>query len=290
MAVDDFIPELWSAELLSALRNKLVYGGPGVINRNYETSTDILQKGDTVHIVTISDPSVATYTEHSTTISYSALTDADQTLSVNQAKYSSFKVGDIEKAQANADFITEATNNMAYGLADAIDEFIASTMYTAANAPAGNGNDLGAKTVDISDNTAYPLLVDLRTTLTRDNCPTEGRWVVIPPEMEGALLQDNRFIDASASADGGSALRNGFIGRGAGFDVYVSNQTPDPTAGTYAVLAGHPSATTFVQQVSKTEALRLEGAFGDGIRALVVYGAKVIRPTCLALASVTVQA
>jgi N4-gp56 family major capsid protein len=287
MAVDDFIPEIWSAELLSALRNSLVYGGSGIVNRNYEGL--IQQRGDTVHITTISDPAVASYTEHSTTVSYSALTDTDTTLVVDQADYSSFKVGDIEKAQANADFVAEATANMAYGLADAIDEFIASTLYTAVNNPAG-GNDLGAKTVDISDNTGYPLLVDLRTTLNRDNCPMQGRWVVIPPEMEGALLQDARFIDASASADGGAALRNGFIGRAAGFDIYVSNQTPDPTANTYAVIAGHPTACTFAQQITKTEALRLEGAFADGVRSLVVYGAKVVRPTCLAMASVTVQA
>jgi len=284
MAVDDFIPEIWSAELLSALRNDLVYAGPGIVNRSYEGL--IKEKGDSVHITTISDPSVASYTEHSTTLTYSALTDADATLAVDQADAATFKVGDIEKAQANADFIGEATQNMSYGLRDAIDEYIAATLYAAVN---DTGNDLGAFTADISDNTAYKLLVNLRTTLNRDNCPTSNRWAVIPPELEGALLQDNRFIDASASADGGSALRNGFIGRAAGFDVYLSNQTPDPTTGKYAVIAGHPWACTFAHQLTKMEALRLEGSFADGIRGLVVYGAKVLRPTCLAMASVTVQ-
>ena len=285
MAVDNFIPEIWTAELLSALRNDLVYAGPGIVNRSYEGL--IKEQGDTVHITTISDPSVATYTEHSTTLTYSALTDEDSVLNVDQAKSSTFKVGDIEKAQAAGDFVGEATQNMSYGLRDAIDEFIAATLYAGVN---NTSNDLGAKTADTSDNTAYPLLVDLRTTLNRDNCPQDNRWVVIPPELEGALLQDNRFIDASASADGGSALRNGFIGRAAGFNVYLSNQTPDPTSGTYAVIAGHPWACTFAHQLTKMEALRLEGSFADGVRGLVVYGAKVLRPTCLAMASVTVQA
>ena len=288
MAVDDFIPEVWTAELLDALRKSLVYGGPGVVNRDYEG--DIAQMGDTVHIVTISDPSAATYTEHSTSITYSALTDSDSSLLVNQAKYSQFKVGDIERAQARADFVVTASRNMSYGLKDAIDQYIASVLYTAANAPAGNGNDYGSFTADKSDKTAYELLVELSVILDRDNVPSDGRYVVVSPEFHSVLLYDNRFIDASASADGGASLRNGIVGRAAGFDVYKSNNTPDPTSGTYAIIAGHPIACTFAQQITKMEALRLESAFADAVRALVVYGAKVTRPTALAMASVTVQA
>ena len=95
--------------------------------------------------------------------------------------------------------------------------------------------------------------------------------------------------DASASGDP-NALRNGFVGRAAGFDVHESNLTPDPTTGTYAVIAGHPIATTYADQIVKTESLRLQDFFGDGIRGLHVFGRKVVRPEALALASVTVQA
>jgi hypothetical protein len=159
-------------------------------------------------------------------------------------------------------------------------------MYAAVN---GGANDLGAKVADISDNSGYGILVDLATTLDRDNCPNDNRWVVVSPEFHGALLQDNRFIDASASGST-EPLRNGFIGRAAGFNVFKSNQTPDPTASTYAVIAGHPSATCYADQILETEAIRLQDFFGDGIRGLHVFGVKVVRPTCLALASVTVQA
>lgn len=284
MAVDNFVPEIWTAELLSALRSRLVYGQSGIINRNYQG--EIAEAGDTVHITTIADPSVAAYTQHSTTVSYSALSDSDQTLVIDQADYFAFKVEDIERAQALPGFVEEAAKNAAYNMAAEIDDYVADLLYAAVNA---TGNDLGAKTADISDNSAYGILVDLRTTLTRDSVPDEGRWVVVPPEFYGALLQDNRFIDASASGST-DALRNGFVGRAAGFDVYESNRTPDPTSGTYAVIAGHPWACTFADQISKVEAIRLEGAFADGVRGLQLYGGKVLRPTCLAMASVAVQA
>ena len=36
MAVKNFIPEIWSAQLLTSLKKSLVYGAPDVANRNYE--------------------------------------------------------------------------------------------------------------------------------------------------------------------------------------------------------------------------------------------------------------
>ena len=54
MAVTSFIPEVWNARLLNALRADLVY--TNLFNRNYEG--DIRQAGDTVHINTITDISI----------------------------------------------------------------------------------------------------------------------------------------------------------------------------------------------------------------------------------------
>lgn len=281
MAVDQFRPEIWSASILVNLRNKLVYGA--LCNRDYEG--EIQRAGDTVHITSIGAVSVRSYTEH-TNITWDQLSDTQQSLLIDQKDYFAFQVDDVERKQALPGFVEEASREAAYSLADDTDDFVADTMYAAVNAGA---NDLGAFTADISDNTAYNLFVDFRTTLNRDNCPAEGRWVVVPPELTAALLKDDRFIraDASGTTEG---LRSGEVGRIAGFTVFESNQTPDPTASTFAVIAGHPSAMTFADQIVETESLRLENIFGDGIRGLHVYGGKVVRPTCLALASVTVQA
>lgn len=284
--IDNFVPEIWSAALLSALRDNLVYGQPGIINRDYEGLIE--NAGDTVRINTIGDPTVASYTQWSTSLTYAQLSDSEQTLLIDQADYFAFATEDIERAQALPGAVEEAARNAAFGMAAEIDDFIADTLYAAVNNPLG-GNDLGAKTADISDNSAYGILVDLRTTLTRDNVPDQGRWVVVSPEFYAALLQDARFVDASQSGTT-ATLRNGFVGRAAGFDVIESNRTPDPTASTYAIIAGHPMACTFALQLAKVEAIRLESAFKDGVRGLQLYGAKVLRPTCLAMASVTVQA
>ena len=283
MAVDQFRPEQWASEILVALRNKLVYCGDGIVNRSYEG--EITQAGDTVHITSIGEVSTRAYTEH-TTISWDELSDTQQDLAIDQKRYFAFKVDDVERKQALGGFVEEASRSAAYGLADNADAVMSAAMYAAVNSTA---NDLGAFVADVSDNNAYNLFVDFRTTLNRDNVPTEGRWAIIPPELTAALLKDPRFTDASASGST-DALRSGFVGRIAGFDVFESNQTPDPTASTYAVIAGHPLAATYADQILETEALRLIDIFGDGVRGLHVFGRKIVRAECLVMASVTVQA
>jgi len=284
MAIQNFVPEYWSAKLLTALRATARYTQAGVINRNYEG--EISQAGDTVHITSFSDPTIGDYTKGSTTIAYPALTDATRALIIDQAKYWSFSVDDIDKRQALDGFIPEATRGAASGLSLAADEYVSGLMVAAAE---GTTNDLGAETVGSSDGDAYELLVELRTVLTRAEVPADGRFVIVPPEFYGVLLKDQRFIDASASADAGT-LRNGVVGRAAGFNVIEGTTVPETSGGAFQVIAGHSIATTYAEQIVKTEAIRLERRFEDGVRGLHVYGGKVVRPEALALATVTVSA
>lgn len=284
MAINNFVPEIWSANLLKALRAKAKYTQAGVINRNYEG--DIAQAGDTVHITSFADPSIADYTKGSTTISYPALTDATRALIIDQAKYWSFSVDDIDKRQALSGFVAEVTAGAASGLSLEADSYVADLMVAAVD---GTGNDLGAETVGSSAGDAYDLLVEFRTTLTRSEVPADGRFVIVPPEFYGVLLKDDRFVRADASGTT-SGLRNGVVGRAAGFDVIEGTTVPETSGNAYQVIAGHSIATTYAEQIVKTEAIRLERRFEDGLRGLHVYGGKVLRPEALSLATVTVSA
>jgi len=283
MAIANFVPEIWSASLLEALRNQLVYAQAGVINRDYEG--DIAQAGDTVHITSFADPAVRDYTKNGT-ITWDLLTDSGQVFTVDQADYFAFKVDDIDRRQALPGFIDSTTQGASYNLATSTDTYLSGVMAAGVDA----GNQVGAVTVDPSTPTeAYDLVVAMRTLLVRANIPAAGRFLIVPPELYAVMLHDDRFVryDASGTTDG---LRNGMVGRIAGFDVIESNTVPE-TAGAYTVLAGHSMATTFAEQIAKVQGISpLENTFGDGVRGLHVYGAKVIRPTALASAVVTVGA
>lgn len=285
MAISNFVPEIWSAQIWEALRTKLVYGGPGVVNRDYEG--DIANAGDTVHITSFTDPTIRNYTAEND-ITVDAITDATRALVVDQADYFAFDVDDVNRRQGLGGWVESVTSRSAYLLAKDADSYLSGAMYAALNQTA---YDLDGITVDLSDADAYSkVLVPMWTQLTENDVPPDGRWVVVDPDFYAVLLNDARFIDASASADGGNALRNGFVGRAAGFDIYVSNQTPDPTTDITAVIAGHPMATTYAEQINSVEAQRREKRFGDLVKGLHLYGAKVVHPEAMALASVTYQA
>jgi hypothetical protein len=282
LSIQNFKPEIWSAQLLVALRDSLVYAQPQLVNRNYEG--EITSRGQSVHITTIGDPTIFDY-DAGDTLNYEDVETAGTDLVIDQAKAFAFKLDDVDKAQALLNPMAQMAQNAAYGLRDKADAYVAS-LYTgvaSANTVGSTGSPVDIHT---SPTAAYDnVLVPLRTRLDRANVPTEGRYVVASPEFEGQLLRDDRFVrvDASGTSEG---LRNGMVGRAAGFDILKSNNTPNPSGDTQVIQAGYPGAITYAEQILETEALRLESTIADAIRGLHVYGAKLLRPTGIAVAFV----
>jgi hypothetical protein len=272
MSILRFRPEIWAAELLVALRTKLVFAGPQVVNHDYEG--EISQMGDTVHISSIGDPTVADYAAGDV-LTYEDLQDAGQTMLIDQAKKFSFKVDDIDKRQAKGDVMSEAMSRAAYKVAKGIDSYIAG-LYTGVV----SANAISTTAITSAD-LAYTGLINLRTKLATADVPDEGRYVIVPPWYYGLLLNNDKFVrvDASGTSEG---LRNGRVGRAAGFDVFESNQCVNVTGDDYIVQAGVGMAISFASQIVETEALRLQTTFADAIRGLNVYGAKLVRPDCIA--------
>ena len=283
MSITRFRPEIWSATLLVALRKQLVYAGPTIVNRDYEG--EITQAGDTVRITSISRPTIGTYSPNSTSIVPEELTDAQRTLVVDQSKYFAFFVDDVDARQAKGNVMPQAMDEAAYALADVIDQYVAGfyTGVPTANTIATTG---APQSLATSSDAYDKVLVPLRTRLTKANVPTAGRYVVVSPEFHGALLKDNRFIKVNEAGDGGAGLRNGMVGRAAGFDILESNNTPVPTGTVQAIIAGTNAAISFAEQINKTEAYRPQDRFADAVKGLALYGAKLVRPDNLAVAYV----
>jgi N4-gp56 family major capsid protein len=285
MAVDLFIPEVWSADLLVALRGAQVFGQPGISNRDYEG--EISSFGDTVHIGRLTRPTISPYAKNVTNIDPQTLTTADDTLVIDTAKYFAFEVDDVDQRQVRdgGQLLSKAADDAAFGLADAADVLLATAM--TANA----GNVLTAGSAATAD-AAYKIVLALKLKLDKAKVPAQGRFLVISPEFHALLLQDNRFLDAAAYGSN-TPILNGEVGRVLGFSVTVSLNIPAGTAGTLPavsnfVIAGHSMATTFAEQISKVEAYRPNNSFSDAIKGLHLYGMKVVRPEALAVMDVDV--
>jgi len=283
-----FKPEIWSAELLVALEKQLVYGGPLVVNHDYEG--EIANAGDTVRITSISDPDIFDYVPGVTVINPQQLADAQRTLVVDQSKAFAFEVDDVDARQIAGSVMSTAAERSAYKLADTIDQYIASfyTSVNVANTLGSTGAPVTVSSAAASTDAYSKVLVPLRTAMAKANIPTQGRYIIGSPEFVGALLQDGRLIKVNESGDS-DALRNGHIGRLAGFEIFESNNVPEPTAGVAAISAGVSSAISMATQINKVEAYRPQDSFSDALKGLNLYGAKVIRPEALAVAYVAVS-
>ena len=291
MAVDTFIPEVWAARLLTTLEKSLVFGQAGVVNTDYEG--EISNFGDTVNIGSLTDPTVATYTKNSTQINPATLTTSNQQLVIDQSPYFAWEIDDIDRRQVRdgGNLMASAINRSAFKLRDTADTFLATTM-------AAGAGEVFDPLYLIDDTTsrdsALRLIRRMKVELDRNSVPLEGRWLSISPDFQGLLIGDSRFIDASQYG-ARTPILNGEIGQVAGFRVLVSNNLP---VGTYAgsqpaysnyVLAGHAIATTWAQQINKTEAYRPQDAFSDAVKGLHLYGAKVVRAEALCACDVDVD-
>jgi hypothetical protein len=274
----DFIPTVWAARLLVALEKALIYGQANVCNRDYEGV--IRESGNTVKIASIGDVAVDDYTKDEDIADPASLTDDEQNLLIDQAKYFNFYVDSVDRAQQNVNVLDEAMRRSAWSLREKADTFLAAAMEAAV--PGGNKiGSIATPKIPTKDD-AYEYLVDLGVLLDEGNIPTTDRFVIVPAWFHGLLLKDDRFV-RSGTAAGDRRLKNGEAGEAAGFSVLKSNNVPNTAGAKYKIVAGHAIGTAYVEQILDVQTYKPEKRFGDAVKGLHVYGAKVVRPTALAM-------
>lgn len=272
MSVARFIPTIWSARLLQNLNKSLIYGQPGVVNKDFEG--EIREAGDRVYIHGIGEVAISDYTRDTTTINYQLLTDSRQELLIDQSKYFAFRVDDLDIAQQKPKVIDGASQQASYNLAEVADRYLAG-FYTAAGTVQDNG---AGAAVQLTAANVYQQLVRASVTLDEKNVPDTGRYAIVPPWVAGLLLDNDRFLSAS-----GDSVLNGQIGSVAGFSVLKSNNVPSTgtTSVVHHITCGHNMAISYAEQIAKTEGIRLQNSFADAVRGLHLYGARVVKPEAL---------
>ena len=295
-----FLPAVYSKKVLNFFRKSSVV--EAITNTDYQG--EISAYGDSVRI--IKEPTISVYQyERGQDITQTKLTDQETSLVVDTANAFKFIVDDIETQMSHVNFKEVASSSAAYALRDAFDAGVLSKMQAglSASAPdhilgadaavgsAGLGEttasiDLGTSEVDPLD-----LLARMARLLDAQNVPEEGRWVVASPDFYEQLSQTNsKLLSVDYNAGQGS-IRNGLVSSGKlrGFSMYKSNNLPAVATATGFVIAGHMSACATAQTITSTEVIRDPSSFGDIVRGLHVYGAKVLRPEALVGAYYTID-
>jgi hypothetical protein len=286
-----FLPSIYSKKVLNFFRKSSVV--EAITNTDY--SGEITAYGDSVKIIKEPVISVSDYTRGSDTTA-TKLTDQETSLVVDSAKAFKFIVDDIETKMSHVNFKEVASSAAAYALKDSYDAAVIATMFAGLSASSPNhvlgadsATDLGAGVFDGSgaadlgsggsETDPLDLMARMARLLDEQNVPEEGRWFVASPDFYEVLGQSSsKLLSVDFNAGQGS-IRNGLVSSGKlrGFDMYKSNNIAATSNAAGKCLAGHISSTATAQTIISTEVLRDPSSFGDIVRGLHVYGAKVLR-------------
>ena len=271
MAITNFIPEIWNAQMLTDFRAQAL--AAAVTNRQYEGNATV---GNTVKITSAVHVDIDDYAANNRTTSASEVDDTGQDLLIDQEKAFDFYVDDIDRRQA-AGSMDAYTQSAGEGLSLDADAYILTT--AEAGAAVANQLDGGGSAPETGDD-AFDVLRDLRRTLNKAHIPLSQRVAFVNAEFSHLLLgADSKLTEVDTSGDS-AGLREGTLGRLLGFRIIESENLPetdDPQ-----VIAFYQPAVAFVSQIMDTEALRAVDKFADRLRGLHVYGSRVIRPTAVA--------
>ena len=294
-----FLPKVYSKQVLNFFRKASVV--EAITNTDY--AGEIAAFGDSVRI--IKEPEISVYQyERGADVTKTALTDQEVTLIVDIANAFKFIVDDIETNMSHVNFRDVATSSAAYALRDAFDAGVLASMFAGVSSSAPDhiiGADAAAGSAGVNETTASIDLIDvadpldvmarMARLLDDQNIPEEGRWFVASPAFYEALSQSSsKLLSVDYNAGQGS-IRNGLVSSGKlrGFNMYKTNNIATPSTATGKCMAGHMSSTATAQTITSTEVIRDPSSFGDIVRGLHVYGAKVLRPEALVSAFFTID-
>jgi len=285
----NFVPTIYSQKVLKFFRRASVV--EDITNTDY--TGEIENYGDTVNIITEPTVTVSSYYRGSV-VNAQTLTDAQSTLTVDQAFAFSFKVDDIEERHSHLNWESIATSSGAYALKKKYDANVLAAMISGGSTDQTNLGTTGNAVAGITTgDTASDKMSTLSKLLDEGDVPSENRWFVASPTFYEILgksaskLMDQSIIDSSKE----SPLRNGKIVQAPirGFSVYKTNvfakagtsgtdtSEPSGSSADYYLLGGHMSSTATASHIAKTEVVRDTESFADIVRGLHVFGRKVLR-------------
>jgi len=288
----NFIPELWSDEVIGAYKSNLVVANL-VTRLNHKG-----KKGDTIHIPVPSRGSASAKAAN-TQVTLSAATNSVVDVSIDKHYEYSKLIEDIAEVQSLASMRKFYTEDAGYALAKQVDTHLLNLSESAQSGGAGGGTTdfsfggayigtgttvwTGTNEADITDAGIRAFILKL------DNAdvPMDNRSLVIPPVAANDLLGINRFTEQQFIGSG-DAIRTGKIGQIYGVDVYVTTNCPtcksgggtgDGGAGTERVgVLMHKDAWVLAEQVGvRSQTQYKQEYLGDLFTSDTIYGIRELR-------------
>ena len=286
----NFIPEIWSDEIIAAYKKNLVLANL-VKRMNFKG-----KKGDTVNIPS---PARGTANAKAATDSVTLIAESDSNIQVLINKHYEYSrlIEDIVEVQALTSLRSFYTEDAGYALARRIDTDLVQLGRAFNGATVGTNDYATSNTstkafVGSDGTTAYnsttsnaAALTDaaIRRTIQRlddNDIPMDGRFFLIPPSSRNTLMGLARYTE-QAFVGNGNAIRNGEIGNLYGIPVFVTSNADYGAGNTGAdriCLMGHRDAMVLVEQMGvRSQTQYKQEYLATLYTADMIYGVKAMR-------------
>ena len=278
MAINNFVPAVWSEHLLQDLEKQYV----GVAHCSREYEGEIKEKGNVVKICGVSTVRVSDYVKDTNMNEPDALTTNVRDLTIDQAKYFNFQIDDVDHVQSKPNLMSTALKKASTALATQADKHVFG-LWDSAGISFNVSVRTGEQIIDT--------ILDARTMMMERNViDPEDVVIEVSPAIATLILK----AKINLVSDNHDVLEKGYMGSLFGCKIYVSNNiiqnVNDDGSITHKCLIRTKRAIAFAEQLSEVEAYRPELRFADAVKGLYLYGAKVVYPLELVSLSIDILA
>jgi hypothetical protein len=258
-----FIGQVWSdgcleaVEFASLLQKRVV--------RDYEG--DIKKAGNTVHIPRLSN--LPTQTKSAATdITFTAITEGEQVLTVSTHEYAAFQLESIVQVQSNYDLMSRYQKKIGYALARGREVNLAGLV-------SGFSQSVGSLNVELTAddyNSAWSLLAQAGL-LEASPDPGDEFTIAVSAQAYAALLKVDTFINQDYNpANGGAAISRAKVGDIFGAPVYMSNLLKADGSGHDCAMFHRSHMALAVQHEVPVKSMYMIQALSDAVVGHNIYG------------------
>lgn len=254
--LDAYIPEFWANEALVLLEENMV--AANLVHRDFE---DELQNyGDTVNI---KKPGTlqAKRKVDCEDVTIQDLSATSTSVVLNQQVHTSFLICDGDMSKSSTDLIEEFLRPAVLAQARWVDKLVLSQY--AQFLPYSTGALLG-----LTSSNAKDFLLDTRKVMNDKLIPFDSRLGILNSATETDLLKLDIFTHADKVGDEGTALREAWLGRKFGIDLWMSQNMPTVAAGNTSVTGAINNAAGY--------AIGTTSLTVDGFSAAIANGSWVV--------------
>lgn len=259
--VANYIPEIWSKELLVAVENNLVIANR--VDRRFETGYIY---GDVIHVADLNNVSAAVVNTSNNITLYNSVQNKTD-ITINNWYHAGVSEPDALRRMSQVDYLKAVVPKIGYALAKQIDTNLGTTFNDFAQT-------VGTPGAAVTDD----VLIAAKEYLDLANAPFEDRSLIIDPETLGDLLKIDKFVRMDYVQ--GSAVTTGQVGNIYGCPVFVTNNLEQINASCHGATMMHREALALIEaEAPKITAFRDWNRFSDGIVGTCLFGYEEMRDT-----------